>query len=148
MVVLLRNKQASFNYEILDKYSAGIKLLGIEVKALKTAKGGSLVGSFIVSKGDRLWLKGMHIPPYQPGNTEESYDPNRLRELLLKKSELVQVQNKLQSKGLTAIPIAVHNTGRITLEFALAKGKKKHDKRQTLRKREDERRVAREHKVR
>lgn len=148
MVLILKNKKATFNYEILDTYSAGLKLTGTEVKSLKTGKGGSLAGSFIVFKDNELWIKGMHIPPYQPKNTPESYDPDRIRKLLIQKNKIKKIGHTITTEGLTAIPIAVHNTGRISLEFAIARGKKKHDKRETIRKREDEIRIRREHKIR
>ncbi len=148
MSVILSNKHVGSNYEILDKYSAGIQLEGIEVKALKTNAGGSLAGAFIVINGTNLYIKGMHIPPYQPGNTPAAYDPYRMRKILLRKKEFELLARELTGQGLTAVPLAVHNSGRITLEFALVRGKKKHDKRETLKKRADERQIQREFKVR
>ncbi len=148
MTVLLSNKHVGANYDILEKYSAGIKLSGAEVKALKTNAGGSLVGSFIILRGNELFIKGMHIPPYQAGNTPATYDPYQLRKILVRKRELQSLTRELTNTGLTIVPLSVHNTGRITLSFALVRGKKKHDKRETLKKREDERQIQREFKIR
>lgn len=143
MAKSLVNKKARFDYEILEEFSAGIKLHGFEVKALRTNTGASLAGAYIVSKKDRLWLKGMHITPFQAGNIGGGYDPTRTRELLVTKKELAQILPSLQQKGVTMIPLQVRIGRRITIDIALAKGKKKHDKRQTLKERDFKRKAQR-----
>jgi SsrA-binding protein len=157
MPALLHNKKATFNYEILDTFTAGIKLLGYEVKALTTHKGGSLTGSYITTRGNDLWIKGMRIPPYQVNNMSASYDPLHARKLLVKKKEAVSIINQLTTAGLTIVPLSVYlhstsprakSSGRIVLECAVVRGKKVHDKRQSIRKREDERTIRRTLKVR
>ena len=144
MKVLAENKKAYFNYTILDKFEAGIVLLGQEVKSLKT-KGVNLAGSYVVLKeGEVLWL-GAKIPPYQPKNTPADYEEERSRKLLLKKEEINKLLGKAKERGLTFIPLKVYikNT-KIKLEFALAKGKKKADKRETIKKREIKKTIERE----
>lgn len=149
-MLLLKNKKASFNYELLEKYSAGISLHGFEVKSLKNKKG-SFEGSFIsISNNDsqkkltnkkgryEAFLKNFFIPPYQEKNTPDSYDAYRSRRLLLKKREIAEIQKQMKSSRLTIIPIALHMNEKrlLKLEFALARGKKKHDKRETIKKRD------------
>ena len=144
MKVLAENKKAYFNYTILNKFEAGIVLLGQEVKSLKT-KGVNLAGSYVVLKeGEVLWL-GAKIPPYQPKNTPADYEEERSRKLLLKKEEINKLLGKAKERGLTFIPLRVYikNT-KIKLEFALAKGKKKADKRETIKKREIKKTIERE----
>ena len=139
MSIILSNRKAYYNFEILERFSTGIKLMGYEVKSLKTAKGGSLIGSFLITYNGKLWIKNLRIPHYQPANMPASYNPLRTRELLVTKRELHTIANNLTTKGLTAIPLAVHNNRhRIVVECAIVRGKQKYDKRQTLRKREDE----------
>lgn len=140
---LIENRKAGFNYEIGDKYEAGIELVGHEVKAIK-AGCGNMVGSFIVIRGDEAFLAGMEIPPFQAKNTPENYDPRRLRRLLLAKREITRLQTKEQKERLTLIPLSLYNKGSlIKVSFAVARGKQKTDKRQTIRRREDEREMSR-----
>lgn len=140
---LLVNKKATLNYTLVDTYQTGLQLYGLEVKSLRK-KHGSLVGSFVVQKDGELWLKGAYIPPYQPNNTPESYDPYRLRKLLLKKSELKKITMSRKGEGLTLIPIKLYNSNRfLKLEIALARGKKKHDKREALKKHDTDRDLGR-----
>jgi len=140
---LIRHKKAHLNYEILEKLEAGIELIGIEVKSLKKGEG-SLEGSYIVVRGGEAFLTGAHIPPYQQRNTPKDYDPYQNRKLLLKKKELAYLENKEAQKGLTILPISMYNKGRkIKLEVAIARGKKKYDKRETIKKRESDREIRR-----
>ena len=142
-MALLQNKKAYFNYEIIDKIEAGIELLGFEVKSLRGGHG-SLDGSYITVSHAGVFLVGAHIPPYQPANTPASYDPYRTRRLLLTKKEIESLAGFEKEKGLTMVPISVYNKGRnIKVEIGVARGKKKYDKRQTLRKRDIEREVGR-----
>jgi SsrA-binding protein len=139
------NKRAIFDYELLEKFEAGLQLLGTEVKSVRAGHM-SLRGAFVTIHGTEAFLTNATIPPWQPANTPESYDPTRPRRLLLKKSELNQLIGTRQSsnKGLTIIPIRVYNThSKLKLEIALARGKKKYDKRQAKKARDIEREVDR-----
>jgi SsrA-binding protein len=139
MTVLINNKKAKFNYEILDKYEAGVELTGVEVKSLKSGKG-NFTGAYIIVRGNEAYLVEAEIPPFQPKNVSDDYDSKRHRKLLLKKKELMKLSEYENSKGLTLIPLSLYNKGRyIKLEFAVARGKKTTDKRQTIQKREADR---------
>lgn len=141
---LVENKKAHFNYEILKQYEAGIELLGVEVKSLRN-KQGSLEGAHIIVRGGEVFLVGATIQPYQAGNTDKSYDPMRNRRLLLTKEEIIELSDEEAKKGLTIVPLAVYSKGRkIKVGIAVVRGKKTHDKRETLKKREHERDVMRD----
>jgi SsrA-binding protein len=132
----LVNKRANFDYEILETYTAGIKLTGHETKSLKT-KGGSIRGSHIIIRGDEAFVVGMQIPSFQEKNSPNDYDHQRTRKLLLNKSEISRLAGKASS-GLTIIPIKVYDNPHslLKIEIAVAKGRKKHDKRELIKKRE------------
>ena len=148
MKILAKNKKAYFNYEILEKFEAGISLTGQEVKSIKT-RGVSLAGSYVVLKEEEVFWIGLNIPPYQPKNAPKDYNPERTRKLLLKKSEIKYLIGKSKQKGLTLIPLRVYTkNGKIKLEFGIAKGKKKVDKRELIKKRDIEREIKRELKMR
>jgi len=143
MKTLSINKRATYDYEILEKYEAGISLFGCEVKSIKTGHI-SLKGSYVVIKNNEVYLLNAFIPPYQVKNTPSDYDPRRSRKLLLHKSEIKSLIGKIKQKGLTLVPIKLYTKrGKIKLEFALAKGKKKVDKRDKIKKREMERKMRR-----
>ena len=138
------NRKARFDYEIVEKYEAGIELLGTEVKSVR---GGcmSLEGAFVIIRGLEAFLINLNIPPYQVNNTETSYDPLRNRKLLLTKKELEELASHEKNKSLTIVPISVYNKNRkIKVEIALVKGKKKFDKRETIKKRETDREIRRD----
>ena len=140
---LVKNKKAHFNYEILEKTEAGIELLGFEVKSLKKGQG-SLEGSHITIRGNEAFIINMQIPPYQPANTPKDYDPLRNRRLLLTKKEISSLLEEEKQKGLTIIPLSVYNKGRkLKLEIAVVRGKKKYDKRETIKKRDTDREIRR-----
>ncbi len=140
---LITNKKAYFNYEILQKIEAGIELLGFEVKSLKKGQG-SLAGARISVRGSEAFVVNMNIPPYQPKNTPQDYDPERPRKLLLNKKEIEEIGKTENQKGLTIVPISVYNKGRkIKVEIAIVRGKKKYDKRESLKKRDFEREIRR-----
>lgn len=144
MKVFSDNKKAYFNYEILEKWEAGIVLLGQEVKSIKSGRI-NLAGSYVVLRDDEVFLVGCHIPPYQPKNTPADYDSERARKLLLKKKEIDYLIGKTKQKGLTLIPLRVYaKNATIKLEFGTARGKKKFDKRETIRKRETDREMRKE----
>ncbi|PIU44156.1 MAG: SsrA-binding protein [Candidatus Nealsonbacteria bacterium CG07_land_8_20_14_0_80_39_13] len=141
--VLSENRKAYFNYEIMDKFSAGMVLFGHEVKSIRTGKM-SLVGSYVTLRNNEAYLTGANIHPYQPKNITEGYNPKRDRRLLLRKNEINELIGKTEQKGLTLAPLKVYTVkGLIKLEFAIAKGKKKADKRESIKKRESDREIRR-----
>ncbi|KKR31873.1 MAG: SsrA-binding protein [Parcubacteria group bacterium GW2011_GWF2_39_8b] len=145
---LITNKKARFNYEILDTYVAGIELFGFEVKSLKAGQG-SLEGAHITIRGGEAYVVGMFVPPYQPANTPKDYDPYRNRKLLLTKKEISELVSIDQKNRLTIVPLSVYNKGpKVKIDIATAKGKKKFDKRETLKKRDTEREIGRDFKDR
>ena len=138
------NRKVYFNYEILEKYEAGIELSGSEVKSVRSGKM-SLEGAFVIVRGGECFLINANTPPYQPNNTPKEYDPLRNKKLLLTKKEIRTLADSGNNKSLTIVPISVYNKGRkIKISIALAKGKKKFDKRETIKKRETDREVRRE----
>lgn len=140
---LLENKKARMNYEILEQYEAGLELLGFEVKSLRAGHG-KLEGSHVIVRGGEAYIVGMSIPPYQPGNTPKDYEPERTRKLLLTKKEIAAISGFEGQKGLTIVPLAVYNKGRnLKLSLAAARGKKKYDKREALKKRDAKRDIER-----
>jgi SsrA-binding protein len=142
-VSLIENKRAYFDYEILDKFTAGLELFGQEVKSLRL-KRGSLEGSRVLIRGGEAYVVNMEIPPYQPNNKPGNYDDRRTRKLLLSEKEITELNNSGSKKGLTIVPISVYNKGRfIKIEIAIAKGKKNFDKRESIKKRESDRDIER-----
>ena len=138
------NRKVYFNYEILEKYEVGIELFGSEVKSVRSGKM-SLEGAFVIVRGGECFLINANTPPYQPNNTPKEYDPLRNKKLLLTKKEIRVLADSGNNKSLTIVPISVYNKGRkIKISIALAKGKKKFDKRETIKKRETDREVRRE----
>ncbi len=141
---LAYNKKMSLDYEILETFEAGIELLGIEVKSLRTNQG-SLLGSHITVRGGEAFMIGASIAPYQIKNTPDSYDPKRNRRILLTKAEIAKLAALDSKKGLTIVPISLYNKGKkIKVEIAVVRGKKKFDKRQDIRKRDTDREIRRE----
>ena len=143
IMALIENKKARFNYEILEEYEAGLELFGFEVKALRKGHG-QLEGSRVIVRGGEGYLVGATIPPYQPHNTPKDYDPARTRRLLLTKKELGELGGYENKKGLTIVPLSVYiKNNRLKLSVGVARGKKKHDKRETLKKRDTDREIRR-----
>ncbi len=137
---LVKNKKAFHDYEILERFTAGIVLLGHEVKALKF-EGGHFTGAFIASRGGELYLDHFHIPLYRKA-TVDHYEPERPRKLLVRKAEILKITSALNTAGVTVIPLECgQENGRIKIEFALARGKKLYDKREDLRKKDSARRI-------
>ncbi len=142
-MVYAENKKAFFDYEIIEKYEAGIVLEGHEVKAVKKGKV-SIIGSYVKIMGQEAFLVGAIIQPYQPLNVAKNYDPQRSRKLLLNKKEIDSFIGKTKEKGLTIVPLRVYDKkGRIKLEIGLARAKKKADKREKIRGREEKRKLER-----
>jgi SsrA-binding protein len=148
MKVLSENKKAYFIYQILEKFEAGIALNGQEVKSIKLGRI-NLMGSYVVIRNGEVYLVGANVPPYQPKNAPSDYDPQRSRKLLLRKKEIDYLFGKSQQKGLTMIPLKVYtNNGKIKLEFGIGRGRKKFDKREIIKKRETEKEMKKELKMR
>jgi SsrA-binding protein len=140
---LIEHKKARLEYEILEELEAGIELLGFEVKALRAHKG-KLEGSHVIVRNNEAYIVGMSVPPYQPANTQKDYDPERTRRLLLTKKELAALSGYEGQKGLTVVPISVYNKGnKLKVRVAVARGRKKYDKRAVLKKRDTEREIRR-----
>ena len=142
------NRRARFDYEILEKYEAGIELLGVEVKSVRGGQM-SLEGAFVIVRGGEAFLINSNIPPYQPQNAPQDYDPLRNRKLLLTRKEMKELAGSEKNKSLTIVPISVYNKGRkIKVAIALVKGKKKRDKRESIKARDADREIRREYKGR
>jgi SsrA-binding protein len=141
--ITIRNKKASHDYEFLDKYIAGIKLTGTEIKSIRAGKA-TLTDSFCVFRDAELYIKGMHISEYWWGNLN-NHDPLRERKLLLKARELKKIERKVKKAGLTIIVIKVfiNERGLAKAEIAVSKGKKEYDKRETLKRKDSERELDR-----
>jgi len=143
-MALVQNKKIHFNYEILERFEAGIELLGGEVKSLRAGRG-SIDGSHVTIRGGEAYLIGATIQPYQAGNLLKDYDATRNRRLLLTKDEIAELSAHESKKGLTIVPVSVYSKNRkLKVEIAVVRGKKTHDKRETLKKREAERDVMRD----
>ena len=143
MANYVENRKARFDYEIVEKYEAGIEFLGSEVKSVRIGQM-SLEGAFVIVRGGEAFLINANIPPYQVKNTPKDYDPLRNRKLLLTKKEIGELADNSKNKSLTIVPISVYNKNRkIKVNIVLAKGKKKFDKRESIKKRDTEREVRR-----
>ncbi len=140
------NRKARFDYEILEKYEGGIELLGTEVKGVRAGQV-SLEGAFVIVRGGEAFLINANIQPFQIKNAPKDYDPLRNRKILLTKKEIRELADTEKNKSLTIVPISMYNKGRkIKIEIALVKGKKKFDKRETIKKRETDIEIRREYK--
>jgi SsrA-binding protein len=137
------NKKAYFNYEILEKITAGIQLLGYEVKAVRAGRM-TLDGAYAVIRGDEAFLINSSVTLLQPKNAPKDYDERRNRKLLLTKKEIRDLAGSEKQNGLTIVALSVYNMGhKIKVELGLAKGKKKSDKRESIKKRESDREIDR-----
>ncbi len=142
----ITHKQAHFDFEILETYEAGISLLGTEVKSIRGNQG-KLEGSHVIIRGNEAFLVGASIPAFQKANAKASFDAERVRKLLFTKKEIVELEQKSEKQGLTLVPIKLYNKGsKIKLEVALARGKKKQDKRESIKARDVKRDIEREFK--
>lgn len=134
----ISNKKAFFDYELLDRIEAGINLTGAEVKAVRLGHA-DLSGSFVRVSGTEAYLVNAKIYPYEFARTE-GYDPNRTRKLLLHKKEILALQAKTEGANLTIVPVLLYTTKTfIKAQLAIARSKKKFDKRETIKKRDRER---------
>ena len=136
--VVASNRRARHEFEILETFEAGLVLRGTEVKSLRTGQV-NFKDSYATVKSNELWLLGCHISPYSHG-TDANHDPERDRKLLLHAREIRRLLGKVAERGLTIVPLKLYfKNGRAKLEIGLARGKKLHDKRATLRERETRR---------
>jgi SsrA-binding protein len=136
--VVATNRRARHEYEILETLEAGLVLRGTEVKSLRDGQV-NFKDSYATVRNGEAWLRGCHINPYSHG-TDANHEPERDRKLLLHKREITRIVGKTSEKGLTVVPLKIYfKAGRIKIEIGLARGKKLHDKRATLRERETKR---------
>lgn len=143
MTTYIQNRKARFDFEILETFEAGLVLTGYEVKSVRAGKG-KLEGAYVLIRGGEAFLVGASITPYQVANTPKSYDPEQPRKLLLSKKQLTIIERQTEKARLTAIPIKLYNNGqKIKLEVALARGKKKQDKRESIKERDTKRDIER-----
>lgn len=144
MTSITKNKKAYFEYQILDKYTAGIKLQGSEVKSIRAGKV-SIVEAYCFIVNDEIFIKGMHVTEHKEGGKYNNHNPTRDRKLLMKKKEIIKLRENISQKGLTIIPLEVilTNTGFLKLEIGLAKGKNLYDKRNTLKEKDLKREIER-----
>ena len=144
MATFAENRKAHFDYEILEKFEAGLVLSGAEVKSIGGGRMNLAVSYVNFHKGEP-YLIGASIAPYQPKNQPADYDPSRSRKLLLNKKEIDYISGKTKQKGLTLVSLKVYNKGRkIKIEIGLVRGKKQYDKRAVISKRETGRIIERE----
>jgi len=143
--VFIKNKNAHFEYIILEKYIAGIVLKGTEIKSIRQGKV-SINEAYCTFQNVELYVKNMNISPYEHG-TYNNHEPKRDRKLLLTKRELTRLQTKVKESGLTIVPLSlfINEKGLAKIEIALARGKKAYDKRETIKQRDEERYRARMH---
>lgn len=139
---LVSNRRATFNYEILDTFEAGIALQGTEIKSLRN-NGGTLQDAYVKIMDNEAWLVGCSISPYSFGNIHNHVE-RRDRKLLLHKREIDQIDNAVSRKGLAVIPLSFYlKNGRVKVRIAIGKGKKSHDKRQAIQERDEKKNMAR-----
>ncbi len=137
------NRQARYQYEILDTYEAGIALFGTEVKSIREGKVNLRDGFANVKRGE-VWLHNVHISPHSMTNLAYNHEPRRVRKLLLHKQEIRKLIGQTEQKGLTLVPLKMYfKDGRVKVVIALGRGKKLHDKRESLKKKQDTREIAR-----
>ena len=143
MSTYIRNRKVTFNYELLETFEAGVMLRGFEVKSIRAGKG-KLDGAYVIVKDGEAFLVGASITAFQPANTPKSYDPERPRKLLLSKKQLAKIEQQVDTARLTCVPVSLYNNnGKIKLEIALARGKKKGDKRESIKARDSKRDIER-----
>lgn len=140
---IARNRKAGYEYHFVEKYNAGLVLMGTEVKSLR-AGNVNLVDSFVEIRGGEPWLMSLYIAPFKHGN-RNNHEPTRPRKLLLHSKEIDQISRGLEAKGLTVIPLELYfSRGLAKCKIALARGKKMHDKRASIQEKDTKREIARE----
>ncbi len=144
-MIEILNRQAKFNYEILETYEAGIVLTGTEIKSLKNGKA-NIKDSYAIIKNEEIFLLNMHISHYEEGNIF-NHDETRTRKLLLHKKEILKLKNKIDLNGYTIIPLKIYFVKKhAKVLIGLAKGKKNYDKREDIKKRDVEREIRKQFK--
>lgn len=142
-MIVIKNKKAYYDYEILETYEAGVVLAGHEVKSIKLGHI-SLKGSFVVIKDNEAYLLNAHVSLYQTKNIPRDYDSTRSRKLLLKRQEIASLIGKSKTKGLTLLPLSVYTKkNKIKVEIGVGRGKKRYEKRESLKKKEAEKEIRR-----
>ena len=128
----IKNRKASFSYQLIDKYNAGIVLLGTEIKSIRN-NNANMSDAYCTFIDGELWLKNLHINEYS-NSSQKNHEPKRSRKLLLNRIELNKIESKVKEKGMTIVPIRLFSNekGKIKLEISLAKGKKLFDKRESI----------------
>lgn len=140
---MLRNRRASFEFELLDTFSAGIELTGSEVKSLRQG-GGSIAEAYAQVRGGQVFIEGMNIPPYLDASYN-NHTPTRPRRLLLKRKEIDELESAVSRRGLTVVPLKLYfKDGWVKVDLAVARGKKLHDKRRDAAKKDAKREIERE----
>jgi len=140
--LIASNRKARHDYTVTDTYEAGISLTGTEVKSLRAGRA-SLIDGFATVSNDEVWLRNVHIAEYAEG-TWTNHAPRRVRKLLLHRSEIDKLMQKLREGGVALIPLSMYfSNGKVKVELGLGRGKKEYDKRQTLAKRDSDREIAR-----
>ncbi|BAZ46025.1 SsrA-binding protein [Chondrocystis sp. NIES-4102] len=141
--IISDNRQARYLYEILETHEAGIELVGTEVKSIRAGKVNLKDGYAFIKQGE-AWLSNVHISPYQASGNYFNHDARRVRKLLLHRQEINKLIGQTEQKGLTLVPLKMYfKSGRVKIVIGLARGKKLHDKRETSKKRDDQRDMAR-----
>ena len=141
--ILTDNRKARYLYEILDTYEAGIELKGTEVKSIRAGRSNLQDGYALLRDGE-VWLINVHISPYENTSNFFNHDPRRTRKLLLHRQEINKLIGQVEQKGLTLVPLRMYlKRGRVKVMIGLARGKKLHDKRETIRRRDDARSMQR-----
>ncbi|MCS6934585.1 MAG: SsrA-binding protein SmpB [Chitinophagales bacterium] len=139
----IQNKKAAFDYELLERFTAGIQLTGSEIKSIRQG-GGSIHEAYCIVRDGEIFIKGMNIPEYEYG-AYANHVPTRLRKLLLRRREINRIASKIKEKGLTLVPVRlfINERGYAKLEIALARGKKSYDKRETIKQKTSKREMER-----
>ena len=141
---VVSNRRARHDYEILDRFEAGIVLSGAEVKSLRGGRG-SLAEAYARVRDGEVWIEGMHIPPYEQQMDKRHYEPTRPRKLLLHRKEIETLIGKTAERGLALVPLRVYfSHGLAKMELALGRGKRRYEKRQAIAEREHQREMLRE----
>lgn len=137
--IISDNRQARYLYEILETYEAGIQLTGTEVKSIREGKANLKDGYALLRNGE-AWLINVHISPYQASGQYFNHEPRRTRKLLLHRKEISKLIGQVEQKGLTLVPLKLYfKNGWIKISIGLAQGKKLHDKRESIKRRQDQR---------
>jgi SsrA-binding protein len=139
--VIARNREASHNYFLEDRFEAGLVLTGTEIKSIRNNQI-NLRDGFVEEREGELWLMGVHVTPYKQAGIYGYVDPDRPRKLLLHKKEIAQIRARIRERGYTCVPTMVYlQKGKAKVEIALAKGKKQYDKRDAIAKRDSDREI-------